>query len=53
MVRLLRGFFGSREAYVLLGYEAVPIGPITGTIAFDGQVNSGDCSFTAAIFGSR
>ena len=53
MVRLLRGIFGSIEAYAVLGYEVVPIGPITGTIAFDGQVNSGNCSLGSAIFGSR
>ena len=53
MVRLLQGFFGSREGYALLGYEFVTIGPITGTIAFIGQVNGGGCSFTTAIFGSR
>ena len=27
----------------------MPIGPITGTIAFDGQVNSGNCSLGTAI----
>ena len=53
MVRLLRGFFGSIEAYALQGFELVPIGPITGTIAFDGQVNSGNCSLGSASFGSR
>ena len=53
MVRLLRGIFGSVEAYAILGFEAVPIGPITGTIAVDGQVNSGNCSLGTAIFGSR
>lgn len=53
MVRLLRGFFGSIEAYALQGYELVPIGPITGTIALDGQVKSGDLSFGSATFGSR
>lgn len=53
MVRLLRGFFGSIEAYALQGFEQVPVGPITGTIAFDGQVNSGNCSLGNAIFGSR
>ena len=53
MVRLLRGFFGSFTAYALQGYELVPIGPITGTITFDGQVNSGNCSLGSATFGSR
>jgi hypothetical protein len=53
MVRLLRGFFGSFTAYALQGYELVPIGPITGTIAFDGQLNSGNCSLGTATFGSR
>jgi hypothetical protein len=53
MIRLLRGVFGSNEAYALQGYELVPIGPITGTIAFDGQVNNGDCSLGSATFGSR
>ena len=53
MVRLLRGIFGSFTAYALQGYELVPIGPITGTIAFDGQVNSGNCSLGTAVFGSR
>ena len=53
MIRLLRGFFGSFESYALLGYEVVAIGPITGSITFDGQVKSGVCSFGTAIFGSR
>jgi hypothetical protein len=53
MVRLLRGVFGSIEAYALQGYELVPIGPITGTIVFDGEVNSGSCSLGSATFGSR
>jgi hypothetical protein len=53
MVRFLRGYFGSIEAYALQGFELVPIGPITGTITFDGQVNSGGCSFGNAIFWSR
>lgn len=53
MIRLLRGFFGSFEGYALLGFESVPIGPITGSITFAGQVNSGGCSLGTAIFGSR
>jgi hypothetical protein len=53
MVRLLRGFFGSNEAYALQGYELVPIGPIEGTITFDGQLNNGGCSLGTALFGSR
>jgi hypothetical protein len=53
MIRLLKGFFGSVEPYALLGFESVPIGPITGPITFAGQVNSGGCSFGTAIFGSR
>ena len=53
MVRLLRGIFGSFQAYALLGYELVPIGPISGTIAFDGQVKNGNCSLGTATFGSR
>jgi hypothetical protein len=52
-MQLLRGFFGSHEGYVLLGYEVVPIGPITGMITFAGQVNAGGCSLGIAIFGSR
>jgi hypothetical protein len=53
MVRLLRGIIDSVEGYALQGFEAVPIGPITGMIAFDGQVNNSGCSLGAAIFGSR
>jgi hypothetical protein len=53
MIRLLKGFFGNHEGFVMQGYEAVPIGPITGSITLDGQVNGGGCSFTTAIFGSR
>jgi hypothetical protein len=50
---LLKGFFGSVEPYALQGFEAVPIGPITGSITLPGQVNSGGCSLGTAIFGSR
>jgi hypothetical protein len=53
MIRLLKGFFGSVEAYALLGFEAVPIGPISGSITLPGQVNTGGCSFGPATFGSR
>lgn len=53
MIRLLKGFFGSKDGYALLGYESVPIGPITGTITLAGQVNSGGCSLGDAVFGSR
>jgi hypothetical protein len=53
MIRLLKGYFGSVEAYALLGFESVPIGPITGSIVLAGQVNSGGCSLGTASFGSR
>ena len=53
MIRLLRGFFWSTAGYALQGFEVVPIGPITGSITLDGQVNSGGCSFGTAIFWSR
>lgn len=53
MIRLLRGYFGNFDAYALQGFEAVPIGPITGDLTLDGQVNSGGCSFGTASFGSR
>jgi len=53
MMRLLTGIFGSFEGYALLGFEAVPIGPITGTIDVSAQVNSGGCSFGPPTFGSQ
>ena len=53
MISFLKGFFGSAEGYALLGFESVPVGPITGGITFDGQTNSGGCSFGTATFGSR
>jgi hypothetical protein len=53
MVRLLKGVFGSWNPYCLQDFEAVPIGDITGTITLPGEVDSGDCRFLAAQFGSR
>jgi hypothetical protein len=53
MIKLLKGIFGSVDGYALLGFEAVPVGPITGTIDVSGQVNEGGLSFGAAVFGSR
>jgi hypothetical protein len=53
MIRLLKGSFGSVEGYAILGFEAVPIGPISGSITLAGQVNTGGCSLGTAIFGSR
>lgn len=53
MMKLLKGIFGSAEGYALLGYETVPIGPITGTIDVSGQVNEGGLSFGPPVFGSR
>jgi hypothetical protein len=53
MIRLLKGYFGNFEGYALLGFEQVPIGPITGNITLEGQVNSAGCSFSMATFGSR
>jgi hypothetical protein len=53
MVRLLKGIFGSRDPYCLQDFEAVPIGALTGTVTLPGEVDSGDCRFGTAQFGSR
>lgn len=53
MLRLLRGFFGTLEAYAFLDFEAMPIGDLTGSVQFGGESDAGDCHFQAAFFGSR
>lgn len=53
MVRLLKGIFGSRDSYCLQDFDALPIGDITGSITLPGEVDSGDCRFGTAQFGTR
>jgi len=53
MLRLLKGIFGTVEAYALLDFEAVPIGDLTGTVQLGGEVDAGNCRFETAQFGSR
>lgn len=53
MLRLLKGFFGSADAYAFIDFEAMPLGPLTGTVKLLGEVDAGDCKFEPAEFGSR
>ena len=53
MIRLLKGIIGSVEGYALMGFESVPVGPLTGSLTFFGQVNTGGCSLGTVTLGSR
>lgn len=53
MLRLLKGIFGTVEPYAFLDFEAMPIGDLTGNVQMLGEVDSGDCHFETAQFGSR